>query len=176
MYRYLTILGFLLASTRPAFALGWKWSITDNNGNISFGSLTTDGTSYQTNVVYNITSISGISNLGALGKTIAQISNYSDATNTLQWDGTKISPFILNYDGTAWENTDGNSVGILYLAGSSNGNYGAVDRYIQTYDNKDYSIVSSTLTPVPFEFSLEQGFILGIPLFLGLRYFKKKKV
>ena len=34
MYRYLTILGFLLASTRPAFALGWKWSITDNNGNI----------------------------------------------------------------------------------------------------------------------------------------------
>ena len=30
-------------------------------------------------------------------------------------------------------------------------------------------------TPVPFEFSPEQGFILGVPLFLGLRYLKKKK-
>jgi len=30
-------------------------------------------------------------------------------------------------------------------------------------------------TPVPFELSPEQGFILGVPLFLGLRYLKKKR-
>jgi hypothetical protein len=30
-------------------------------------------------------------------------------------------------------------------------------------------------TPVPFEFSAEQGFLLGIPLFIGLRVYKKKK-
>ncbi len=30
-------------------------------------------------------------------------------------------------------------------------------------------------TPVPFEFSPEQGFILGVPLFMGMRYLKKKK-
>jgi len=32
-----------------------------------------------------------------------------------------------------------------------------------------------SVTPVPFEFSLGQGFLLGTPLFIGLRIYKKKK-
>jgi hypothetical protein len=34
---------------------------------------------------------------------------------------------------------------------------------------------NNNVTPVPFEFSPEQGFLLGVPLFLGLRYLKKKR-
>ena len=37
------------------------------------------------------------------------------------------------------------------------------------------NIVGTYTTNVPFEFSPEQGFILGIPLFLGLRKLKKIK-
>ena len=40
----------------------------------------------------------------------------------------------------------------------------------------NWTIESTTpATPVPFEFSPEQGFILGVPLFLGLRKLKKKR-
>jgi len=35
----------------------------------------------------------------------------------------------------------------------------------------DYT--SSKFAPVPFEFSIEQGFVLGIPVFIGLRKLKK---
>jgi hypothetical protein len=47
------------------------------------------------------------------------------------------------------------------------------------YDSSlnDYSVNASSLEPistsVPFEFSIEKGFILGVPLFLGLRKIKK---
>jgi len=37
----------------------------------------------------------------------------------------------------------------------------------------DYT--SSKFAPVPFEFSIEQGFILGVPLFWGLRKLKKMR-
>jgi hypothetical protein len=43
------------------------------------------------------------------------------------------------------------------------------------YSLRDYNITSSKFTPVPFEFSIEQGFILGIPLFWGLRKLKKMR-
>jgi hypothetical protein len=38
------------------------------------------------------------------------------------------------------------------------------------------SPVSPTVNTVPFEFSPEQGFLLGVPLFLGLRRLKKRKL
>jgi len=44
------------------------------------------------------------------------------------------------------------------------------------FDNVVISGTAQTAQPVPFEFSPEDGFILGVPLFLGLRQFKKRKL
>jgi len=44
------------------------------------------------------------------------------------------------------------------------------------FDNVVISGTAQTAQTVPFEFSPEDGFILGVPLFLGLRQFKKRKL
>lgn len=38
-----------------------------------------------------------------------------------------------------------------------------------------YALPTYTRQVVPFEFSPEQGFLLGVPLFIGLRKLKKKR-
>ncbi len=177
-------IGSLSLANQSAHALSWNWSVLDTNGQTSSGTFTTDGTSYQTGTTYTITGITGTSNINATGKTIAAINGSLRAPNLLQWDGTNSSPIITKSHGIAWDNTDesqspsplGESVNIYY----SGGGFSAVDRSFTTYPNNDPYITSSTLTPVastpvPFEFSPEQGFILGIPLFLGLRKLKKKR-
>jgi hypothetical protein len=169
-------IGSLSLANQGAHALSWTWSLVDSNGQTSSGTFTTDGTSYQAGTTYNITAITGTSNINETGKTIANISDYSGASNTLQWDGTNSSPLISNVSGIAWSNSDGEFVGVYY----SFSGYSGVDSTSTTYESKDPSITSSTLTPaastpVPFEFSPEQGFILGVPLFLGLRKLKKKR-
>ena len=172
-------IGSLSLANQSAHALSWNWSVVDGNGQTSSGTFTTDGTSYQAGTTYNITGITGTSNLGATGKTIANInSSFSRPSNTLKWDGTNSSPLITQYDGIAWDNTDGKSVQIYYDV--SGGSYNAANQWISQYTTFHYPITSSTLTPaastpVPFEFSPEQGFILGVPLFLGLRKLKSKK-
>jgi len=164
-------IGSLSLANQSAHALSWNWSVVDGNGQTSSGTFTTDGTSYQAGTTYNITGITGTSNLGATGKTIANISSVGSPSNTFQWDGTNSSPIITQYNGIEWANTDGKSIEIYYRGGL----YNAANRWISEYTTANYPITSSTLTPVPFEFSPEQGFILGIPLFLGLRKLKSKK-
>jgi hypothetical protein len=170
-------IGSLSLANQSAHALSWNWSVVDSNGQTSSGTFTTDGTSYLAGTTYNITGITGTSNINATGQTIAGISSFFSASNTLQWDGTNSSTLNGDKDGISWDNTDGNSVNIYY---NSFGGYGAVGRSLTSYPGTDPLITSSTLTPaastpVPFEFSPEQGFILGVPLFLGLRKLKKKR-
>jgi len=170
-------IGSLSLANQSAHALSWNWSVVDSQGQTSSGTFTTDGTSYLAGTTYNITGITGTSNINATGQTIAGISSYSGATNTLQWDGTNSSTLFSDSGGIAWGNTDNEQVDIFYYGGSG---YGAVGYSTTSYNGSDPSITSSTLTPavstpVPFEFSPEQGFILGIPLFLGLRKLKKKR-
>jgi len=169
-------IGSLSLANQSAHALSWNWSVVDSNGQTSSGTFTTDGTSYQAGTTYNITAITGTSNINATGKTIAGIGGYNGATNTLQWDGTNSSTLFSDSGGIAWDDTDGGSVNIYY----NGSGYGAVGNSFTSYSGTDPSITSSTLTPavstpVPFEFSPEQGFILGIPLFLCLRKLKKKR-
>jgi hypothetical protein len=168
-------IGSLSLANQSAHALSWTWSLVDSNGQTSSGTFTTDGTSYQAGTTYNITAITGTSNIHATGQTIANIDGFY-GSNTLQWDGTNSSPIIGEVAGISWDNTDGNTV-IIYYSG---GGYGAVDYTNTNYPGTDPAITSSTLTPaastpVPFEFSPEQGFLLGVPLFLGLRKLKKKR-
>ncbi len=162
-------------ANQSAHALSWTWSLVDTNGQTSSGTFTTNGTSYQTGTTYTITGITGTSNINATGKTIAAINGSLGAPNLLQWDGTNSSPIITNGGGISWDNTDGKSVNIYY--NNPNPSYfSAVNSSLASYPGNNLRITSSTLTPpVPFEFSPEQGFILGIPLFLGLRKLKKKR-
>jgi hypothetical protein len=168
-------IGSLSLANQSAHALSWNWSLVDTNGQTSSGTFTTNGTSYQAGTTYAITGITGTSNINATGKTIAGIGSFS-ASNLLQWDGTNSSPIITDLGGISWDNTDGGSVNIYY----SGGDFSAVNSSETSYPGNNPGITSSTLTPVastpvPFEFSPEQGFILGIPLFLGLRKLKKKR-
>ncbi|MEI6379779.1 MAG: hypothetical protein WCO81_02660 [Cyanobacteriota bacterium ELA615] len=169
-------IGSLSLANQGAHALSWTWSLVDSNGQTSSGTFTTDGFSYQAGITYTISAITGTSNINQTGQTIANIIDYVGASNTLQWDGTNSSPLISNIDGISWNNTDGTFV-IIYYSFSG---YSGVDSTSTTYASTNPSITSSTLTPaastpVPFEFSPEQGFILGVPLFLGLRKLKKKR-
>jgi len=169
-------IGSLSLANQSAHALSWNWSVVDSNGQTSSGTFTTDGTSYQAGITYTISAITGTSNINATGQTIAGISSFNSATNTLKWNGTNSSPIISDAGGISWDNTDGNSVNIFY----NDIGYGAVNFTSTNYSGNDPSITSSTLTPaastpVPFEFSPEQGFILGVPLFLGLRKLRKKR-
>jgi len=50
-----------------------------------------------------------------------------------------------------------------------------VGYYANSNNNGIGFIATPASTNVPFEFSPEQGFMLGIPLFLGLRKLKKIK-
>ena len=166
-------IGFLFVANQGAHALSWNWSLVDFNGQTSSGTFTTDGTSYQAGTTYNITGITGTSNIGSIGHTIAGLNSlYAGASNILQWDGTNSSPLISDGGGIAWDNDDGQALVVFSFSGV----YAAVNYTVNTYYPYGLgSITSSTLTPaVPFEFDPEQGFILGVPLFLGLRKLKKK--
>jgi hypothetical protein len=170
-------IGSLSLANQSAHALSWNWSVLDSNGQTSSGTFTTDGTSYQAGITYTISAITGNSNIHTTGATIAGI-YVAAGYNLFQWDGTNSSPIISGSvgGGIVWFNTDGKLVNIYH----SGGGYGAVNQASTRYPGADPAITSSTLTPaastpVPFEFSPEQGFILGVPLFLGLRKLRKKR-
>jgi len=117
-------IGSLSLANQSAHALSWNWSVVDSDGQTSSGTFTTNGTSYQAGTTYNITGITGTSNINATGQTIANISSgFNGPSNILQWDGTNSSPLISDIQGISWDNTDGNSVNIYYIA---------VDRRIKT--------------------------------------------
>ena len=97
------------------------------------------------------------------------------------WNGTNSSTILLNNHGFEYVTNQGSDFNIYSTTGgniSGQGPYLAADNWIHGSGGGG-NVTSSTLTPaastpVPFEFSPEQGFILGIPLFLGLRKLKSK--
>jgi len=104
---------------------------------------------------------------GGTAETITGVSNYQSATNTIEWDGTKTSSIIVTGSGFSFDTLTSSfnvyqNTGTGYLTATS-----------LNYSLSDFTITSSNFAPVPFEFSPEQGFILGIPVFIGLRKLKK---
>jgi hypothetical protein len=172
----LTISGFLTLSSSAAKALTWNYSFTSTLGDAA-GTITTDGTApAQPNLTYNISAIDGIfTPTGGTAQSILGLnSTFQGPDNTLQWDGTANSSLIVSTAGISFD-TLVNSYNIF---NSGLNQYGAAtDLSDSSLDN--YSLTSSSLAPaassaVPFEFSPEQGFMLGLPVFLGLRQLKKK--
>ena len=157
---------FVLAA-KPAFALVWNFSFASNGGDAS-GTITTDGTGIpQANTIYNITAITGtFTPTGGSAETITGVSTYQSAANTIGWDGTKTSSILVTGSGFSFD-TLTDSFNIFQNTGT-----GYLTANTLNYSLSDYTISSSNFAPVPFEFSIEQGFILGIPLFWGLRKLK----
>ncbi len=132
-------------------------SITFAFGNgisTTFGSSLSNGTS-------------GIFQTNSSGILISVPSNWSDRSGDVISTNSTESPvswFMNGYNDKYYTSQNGNGKSV-----------GFPDRVANTVAT-NWTIASTTpATPVPFEFSPEQGFILGVPLFLGLRKLKKKR-
>ena len=130
-------------------------SITFAFGNgisTTFGSSLSNGTS-------------GIFQTNSSGILISVPSNWSDRSGDVISTNSTESPvswYMNGYNDKYYTSQGAKSVGFP-------------DRVANTVAT-NWTIASTTpATPVPFEFSPEQGFILGVPLFLGLRKLKKKR-
>ncbi len=167
-----------LALSAPAHALSWNWSYTNSLGDHAVGTFTTDGISSNNTNIYTISAITGTyTPLDDLPQTITGLSNFMGSSQTIMWGGTISLPILVNYKGFAYA-TGSNDYNIYSNNGGSSGSQRPYHAADQIYTGN--GITTSSLTPqksqnAPFEFSPEQGFMLGIPLFIGLRYLKKKR-
>ena len=129
----------------------------------SHGFIYSGGTFTDLNDPYGVngTFVNGINNNGDV------VGYYNDVNYTSHG-------FI--YNGTTFSDlNDPNAVNGTYAEGINNFD-DVVGFYNDTTDHGHGFIATpSASTNVPFEFSPEQGFMLGIPLFIGLRYLKKKR-
>jgi hypothetical protein len=176
-------IGSLSLANQSAHALSWHWAYSDDAGGVVQGTFTTDGTTFNTTDVYKISAIAGTyTPSGGSAETITGLSSvaWSGVDQTFKWNGTNTSTILVNLNGFEYVTNRGSNFNIHSLNGgiTTAGRYVAADLWT---NGKNFgSVTSSTLTPaastpVPFEFSPEQGDILGIPLFLGLRKLKSKK-
>ena len=176
-------IGSLSVVNQSAHALSWHWAYIDDQGGLAQGTFTTGGASYNSADVYTISAIAGTyTPSGGSAETITGLSSvvWPQVDQTFKWDGTNTSTILLNNNGFEYV-TNRNSDFNIYKSGAGNttaGPYLAAGTWANGSGGGGY-VTSSTLTPaastpVPFEFSPEQGVILGIPLFLGLRKLKSK--
>ena len=170
----ITVSCFLAITSTPVKAISWNYTATTTGGSAA-GKVTTDGTyPARANHTYNISAINGtFTPTGGTSETIIGLNtSYQGPDSTIQWNGTILSTLIVSTAGFSFETANGP----YNISNSGPNYYGAAT---DLYDNllNDYSVNASSLEPistsVPFEFSIEQGFILGVPLFLGLRKIKK---
>ena len=194
MKKHLPLSALLLAGSLfiayPAHAniYSWKWSFTDSNGDTASGAyVTNDGTpggEYTSNgsdltsgLIYTILNISGTyTPAGGPDETITGLDASFQADQTFMVDGTPTSPFFLDAYGIGFITDASTSVNFFNGSGSypvysSN----PASAYTYTNPGGTYALTQSNVA-IPFQFDPEQGFILGIPLFLGLRRLKQKKL
>jgi len=79
----------------------------------------------------------------------------------------------LNF-GSALTGAGGNTASILGIGDAKPSSFKYNNDATLTTFTKGFPKGSTVSTPVPFEFSPEQGVLLGVPLFLGLRQIKKR--
>jgi len=171
-------IGSLSLANQSAHALSWNWAYSDDQGGQAQGTFTTGGASYNSADVYTISAIAGTyTPSGGSAETITGLSTSGGADETFKWDGTNSSTILVTSNGFSYVTNQGSDVNID-SAGGING-YLAADNWVNGSSGGGGNVTSSILTPaastpVPFEFSPEQGVILGVPLFLGLRKLKSK--
>ena len=177
-------IGSLSLANQSAHALSWNWAYSDDQGGQAQGTFTTGGASYNSADVYTISAITGTyTPSGGSAETITGLSSvvWPQVDQTFKWDGTNTSTILLNNNGFEYV-TNRNSDFNIYKSGAGNttaGPYLAAEYWFINGSSGGGANVTSSIspaasTPVPFEFSPEQGVILGVPLFLGLRKLKSK--
>ena len=122
-------------------------------------------------VTYSITGITGTYNRDSVAHTITGLYSSAGAPNTFRWNGTPSSPLLSNYGGI-WFNTSSNQVSMYYNNRFSSG-YRSIDSTLSNFIGTDDSIVSSTLTPVPWETDALP--VVGTTILFGLGVWAKRK-
>jgi len=95
--------------------------------------------------------------------------SYADSANTTN----AYNALVLNF-GSALTGLAGNTAPILGIGDPKVSSFKYNNDATATTFSKGFPHGDSVSTPVPFEFSPEQGVLLGVPLFLGLRQIKKR--
>ncbi len=121
----------------------WNWSFqTDAADQSGSGTLTTNDVIPTAFTTYLATSINGTYTRGGFTYAITGISNYFNADNTFQWDGTIASSIFTNIAGIAF-NLDNDEQVNLY----SNNAYEPANSTVTSFEGNDGDIISSSLSP-----------------------------
>ena len=118
-------------------------------------------------VTYTITGITGTYDRDSVAYEITGLSGFQSPSNTFQWDGTSSSSILSNVPGISFS-TSSNAVNMY-----SSGNYQPINRTVSNFIDADDSIVSSTLTPVPWE--TDALSVVGTTILFGLGIWSKRK-
>ena len=155
--------------SQPAQAIDWNFS--HSTGATFFtGTLTSDGSSYATNTIYNLTGISGTitenididpdpnnTDLQLVNSSVSTVDSDSGGDNLFVWNGTTGISLTSNGIGFyAFYSPVGNRFYRIY---SSNGGSGSIlgdfkeDSFTEVSTRSPYFVASSSLTPtaVPWE-------------------------
>ncbi len=129
----------------PAQAITtWNWSFTtDISGQYASGTFTTTDVIPTAFTTYSILDIDGTYSRGGSTYNIEGLSDYMDAENEFQWDGTVLSPIISTTYGISFL-TSGNNVNLYRLTSSG---FDPVKYTATEFGGSDGDIVSSSLTP-----------------------------
>jgi hypothetical protein len=154
----------------PAQAINiWNWSFTGDGNQSASGTFQTADVTPTAGVTYTITGITGTYDRDSVAYEITGLSDHQGVSNTFQWDGTSSSSILSNVEGIAFS-TSSNLVSMYY---SSFSGYGSINRTASNFIDADDSIVSSTLTPVPWE--TDALSVVGTTILFGLGIWSKRK-
>ena len=120
-------------------------------------------------VTYDITGITGTYNLDSVAYEIMGLSTDFGASNTFRWDGTPSSSLLSDFNGIDFIISSATYVNMYY---SSSG-YGSIAYISSGFSDTNESIVSSTLTPVPWE--TDALSVVGTTILFGFGVWAKRK-
>ena len=122
-------------------------------------------------VTYSITGITGTYNRDSVPYTITGLSSFYGTSSTFQWNGTLSSPILSNYDGISFSTSSSNEDEVnMYFDNTS---YSPINSTVSTFPDADDSVVSSTLTPVPWETDALP--VVGTTILFGFGVWAKRK-
>ncbi len=122
-------------------------------------------------VTYTITEITGTYNRDSVAYTITGLS--SPFQRTFQWDGTPSSSLLSNGNGIQFNTLPGQIPSQTVRMYYGDFDYGPIDGTNTSFPGSDDAVVSSTLTPVPWETDALP--VVGSTILFGLGVWAKHK-
>jgi len=179
MYKSLSTLAALLGSlalSAPAHALNFKFSFSNTSSNVN-GTVTGIIRGLQDNAngqqATEIELLTYPAGLGTNSKGDLVYSSTGGGWGALIKNSFDVSGGNIIASSSTFASS--NSPNALFLNYVNFSNASLLTFNDTTLNVWTYNLPTYTRQVVPFEFSAEQGFLLGVPLFLGLRKLKKKR-